>query len=623
MFSLKRLFMLILISLLTFVFVACSEGDSSDTDAATGEGTEESTSDVTDTENAEDTEGDNTDTPVVTDDMILYYNMTTSEKNNKKLLDMSGNGNDGIINGNSYEITENGELYITDGTYVKIANGTFDGSDTLTISLWLNNYTGNGNYSAMYIGTKESLPTGYWLLNPCNPSGKLKSVITNSKDASAPYNTEVGISATKQTIEGPATSIGWNLYTTVLTDSSIPVYFNGELVGTHKTRRSISDFGDGLVAYLGRSSYDDPTYSGFIKEVKVYSRVLTEDEIKAEYAANKPADVVYADSEYENPLIEERADPYVIKGNDGYYYFTASYPQRGGSDSEGYDRIILRRSETLEGLSTAEEITIWDEKDSTTCHRYIWAPELHYIGGKWYIYFAGSTSGTSVWDIRCFVLECDSQDPYTGNWTLRGRFQASAGDTFSFSGFSLDMTYFEHNGEHYVIWAQKGSASDLYMATIDPEKPWRLTSKPLTLSVPEYYWEKARYAVCEGPAVLIHGDKVFVFYSAAGTGPEYCVGLLMADAASDLMKKSSWTKLSEPILTSTDLEGEYGPGHNSFTTDEEGNVVFVYHARSEECFLGQCGFAGQDPLVDPCRHARMRRVLWTADGMPILNSVAE
>ncbi len=623
MFGLKRLFMLILISLLAFVFVACGEGDSGDTDAAAGESTEESTSDLTDIETAEDTDGDDADTPVVTEDMILYYDMTTSEKNNKKLLDMSGNGNDGIINGNSYEITENGELYITDGTYVKIANGTFEGSDTLTISLWLNNYTGNGNYSAMYIGTKESLPTGYWLLNPCNPSGKLKSVITNSKDANAPYNTEVGISATKQTIEGPATSIGWNLYTTVLTDSSITVYFNGELVGTHKTRRSISDFGDGLVAYLGRSSYDDPTYSGFIKEVKVYSRVLTEDEIKAEYAAHKPADVVYADSEYENPLIEERADPYVIKGNDGYYYFTASYPQRGGSDSEGYDRIILRRSETLEGLPTAEEITIWDEKDSTTCHRYIWAPELHYIGGKWYVYFAGSTSGTSVWDIRCFVLECDSQDPYTGNWTLRGRFQASAGDTFSFSGFSLDMTYFEHNGEHYVIWAQKGSASDLYMATIDPEKPWRLTSKPLTLSVPEYYWEKARYAVCEGPAVLIHGDKVFVFYSAAGTGPEYCVGLLMADADSDLMKKSSWTKLSEPILTSTDLEGEYGPGHNSFTTDEEGNVVFVYHARSEECFLGQCGFAGQDPLVDPCRHARMRRVLWTADGMPILNGVAE
>ncbi len=332
---------------------------------------------------------------------------------------------------------------------------------------------------------------------------------------------------------------------------------------------------------------------------------------------------VYKDSEYKNPFIEERADPYIIKGMDGYYYFTASYPMRGPEDKDGYDRVVLRRSETLEGLSEAEEITIWDENTSDKVFQFIWAPELHYIGGKWYVYFAGSKSANNVWDIRCFVLECDSQDPYTGHWTVKGQFEAIEEDTFSFSDFSLDMTHFENKGVHYVIWAQKDGASNLYMAPINPDEPWKLTRKPITLSVPEYDWEKVRFAVCEGPSVLKHNGKVFVCYSAAGTGPEYCVGLLTADEDADLMNISSWTKSDSPILTSEDLYQEYGPGHNSFTVDEKGDFVFVYHARSQECFEGKCGFAGHDPLVDPCRHARLRKVLWSTDGNPILNGVVK
>ena len=42
------------------------------------------------------------------------------------------------------------------------------------------------------------------------------------------------------------------------------------------------------------------------------------------------------------PFIEQRADPYVYRHTDGTYYFTASVP--------AYDRIILRRSNTLMGL---------------------------------------------------------------------------------------------------------------------------------------------------------------------------------------------------------------------------------------------------------------------------------
>ena len=54
---------------------------------------------------------------------------------------------------------------------------------------------------------------------------------------------------------------------------------------------------------------------------------------------------------YNKPWILQRADPYVYKHTDGAYYFTASVPE--------YDRIVLRKSDTLAGLETADETEIW------------------------------------------------------------------------------------------------------------------------------------------------------------------------------------------------------------------------------------------------------------------------
>lgn len=327
--------------------------------------------------------------------------------------------------------------------------------------------------------------------------------------------------------------------------------------------------------------------------------------------------------EYDNPFIEQKADPWITKGSDGYYYFTASYPMYGSNDSNGYSKVTLRRSKTIEGLQTAEEVTIWDSKNSTSIYRFIWAPEIHEINGKWYVYFTGSTS-SNVWGIRPHVLECTGDNIMdASSWTERGRFQTVDGDSFSFNDFSLDMTYFENNGTHYVIWAQKGTASDLYMATINPDEPWKLTSKAMLLTTPEYSWERINENVNEGPAVIKRNGKVFVYFSAAATGVEYCMGVLTADENSDLMDENSWIKTPYPVLTSDDVPGEYGPGHNSFTVDENGNDVFVYHARSQECYENKCEYSNQDPLYDPCRHARLKNIHWAADGTPILKMTSE
>ncbi len=319
---------------------------------------------------------------------------------------------------------------------------------------------------------------------------------------------------------------------------------------------------------------------------------------------------------YANPFINERADPYIVDGEDGYYYFTASYPAYGSVD-KGYDRIILRRSNTVGGLASAEEKTIWKAHSSGILSKHIWAPEMHKIGGAWYMFFAAGASD-NIWAIRPYVLKCDG-DPYNGNWTECGQMQASSGDTESFRSFSLDMTYFENNGRHYVIWAEIKGDSSLFMAEIDPSEPWKLISKPIMLTKPEYSWELVNNRVNEGAAVLKTDKKVYVFFSASGTGSEYCVGRMEADINSDLMNINSWKKLSFPVLQTADLSGQSGPGHNSFVKDEKGNLLIVYHARPSSHSDQKCGTYNKDPLYDPCRHTRIKRVAFDGNGDPVIN----
>ena len=326
-------------------------------------------------------------------------------------------------------------------------------------------------------------------------------------------------------------------------------------------------------------------------------------------------------TQYPNPFIAQRADPCILQGNDGYYYFTASYPMKGSEDKDGYDRIVLRRAKTIQDLADAEEIAIWDCDNSDSEFRYIWAPEIRLVDGNYYVFYTSSTNKDSVWTIRPHVLKCNNAKDIMNpaSWEAKGLMQAKEGDTKAFSGFSLDMTVFENNGRWYVAWAQTDGFSSIFIAEVDKDEPWKCISDSVKISVPEYSWERQYENVNEGPSIIKNNGKIYMAFSASATGPEYCIGLLSIDEKADLLDASAWKKQAYPVLTSTDVPGEYGPGHNSFTVDENGNPIFVYHARGQECYDDQCGsWATGDPLYDPCRDARLKRVHWAADGTPIL-----
>lgn len=297
--------------------------------------------------------------------------------------------------------------------------------------------------------------------------------------------------------------------------------------------------------------------------------------------------------------ITQRADPFITPRIGGNYYFTGSVPQ--------YDRIILRGSNTLAGLADAPEAVIWRRPASGKMGGHIWAPEIHRIDDRWYIYFAAGDSD-DVFRIRMYVLESAAADPLDpAGWVLKGQIATE------WDSFSLDATTFEHRGRRYLLWAQSEPEiavnSSLYIARM--ASPWQLATKPTRIATPTRSWEIQGFRVNEGPAVLVRNGRVFVSFSASATDARYGMGLLTADADADLLSRASWTKLPDPIFTTNPETSQYGPGHNSFTVAEDGRTdVLVYHARDYRDISG-------DPLYDPNRHTRIQRLYWHPDGTPL------
>ncbi|BEV01031.1 glycoside hydrolase family 43 protein [Novosphingobium olei] len=306
-----------------------------------------------------------------------------------------------------------------------------------------------------------------------------------------------------------------------------------------------------------------------------------------------------ADAGPVNPLVRQRADAQVFRHDDGFYYLTGSVPE--------YDRLVLRRSKTIAGLATAEERVLWRHQASGPMSGFIWAPELHLIDGRWIMYFAAGPSGggEDVFRIRTFAVVCDGPDPMAGNWTVLGQFQAP------WDSFCLDSTSFVHRGTRYFAWAQREPGietnSNLYIAPL--ASPLTLARPATRLSIPTLDWEVRGFKVNEAPAVLARNGRLFMTYSASATDARYCLGMLTAPEDADIMDPRAWTKAQMPVFVTSRETGVFGPGHNSFTVDEQGRDILVYHGRDYERIDG-------DPLFDPNRHTRVQRLYFKADGSP-------
>ncbi|MGP0587285.1 family 43 glycosylhydrolase [Paenibacillus timonensis] len=261
-------------------------------------------------------------------------------------------------------------------------------------------------------------------------------------------------------------------------------------------------------------------------------------------------------SDFYNLLMQDGADPWVYKHTDGYYYFTKTT----GSD------VTVWKSASLTGLDAALRRVI-----PTGGHN-IWAPELHYIEGAWYIYYA-MDDGDNV-NHRMYVMENTSADPTEGVWKQKGQI------TDSTNRWAIDGTVLQLDGQLYFIWSGwEGDVNvrqNLYIAHMS--NPWTIDSERVEIARPTYAWETNHSPhVNEGPQVAIRNGTINLVYSASGSWTnDYCLGLITAEVGSDLLNPDSWHKRDEPIFVSGN--GLYGPGHHSFTTSPDGTEDWiVYH----------------------------------------------
>ena len=95
--------------------------------------------------------------------------------------------------------------------------------------------------------------------------------------------------------------------------------------------------------------------------------------------------------------------------------------------------------------------------------------------------------------------------------------------------------------------------------------------------MPTLPWEIQGFKVNEGPAVLIRNGRVFMTFSASATDARYCPRAADRGRRRRSAAPASWVKSPEPVFVTSEVTSVYGPGHNSFTVDERGRDMLVYH----------------------------------------------
>lgn len=329
------------------------------------------------------------------------------------------------------------------------------------------------------------------------------------------------------------------------------------------------------------------------------------------------------------PFAVQRADPSIFAWNwngKQVFLFTATEDQDGNCiDPVCGPHLPIRMADTILDLSDARggrarEVDLLRAGDRNSEGRKMtgcfWAPEFHIIDGKLSILFMpcfDNDGKPDMWTGHCHIMQLkkdaighDLNPTDPSNWTVPELILRKDGSELNpLQHISLDMTYFEDSGYSYYAWQQVGS---VWIARVDPKHPTRLTSDPVQIIVPEFAWDNT---IAEGPFVIARDGKLFLIYSGSLVGIDYTTGLAMAPAGvgADLTDPTSWTKLNYPLQKSGIYNGAWqlGTGHGMFSHDEDGNLIYVFHAANNRDGI----YHGRD--------AQVRRVHWAADGMLILD----
>lgn len=261
-------------------------------------------------------------------------------------------------------------------------------------------------------------------------------------------------------------------------------------------------------------------------------------------------------------------DPYVLFLN-GYYYYVCA---KNGNE------IYIAKLKDIFKLEEAKFNLVYKAKENTMYSKELWAPELHVIDNKCYIYVACDDGIND--NHRMYVLKNDSDDPLKP-YDFVGKISDET------DKWAIDGSVFSYENQLYFIWSgwegNENVMQEIYIAKMSD--PFTISSKRVSISKPELEFELhgGTPLVNEGPIALIHGKDLFISYSASGCWTNhYCVCLLKL-VGKDLLDKNSWQKLDKPLVEATGCLK--GPGHNSFTKID-GKDYIIFHAYNKDCSFG-------------------------------------
>jgi GH43 family beta-xylosidase len=298
---------------------------------------------------------------------------------------------------------------------------------------------------------------------------------------------------------------------------------------------------------------------------------------------------------FTNPILNYGPDPWVIR-KDGFYYYMHTM----------YNNVTIWKTRKMSELKNASKTVIFIPPASGPNAYNIWAPELHFINNKWYLYYVAGSDTNDFRFQRTFVLENSNSDPTLGNWISRGLLKVPGPDVFT-----IDPTILTIKKQDYIIWSGIPDSShfiqNIYIARL--KNPLSPEGERVLLSSPTYSWERVgNPLVNEGPEVLVNPKgKIFLIYSASFCGTDnYCLGMLSLRTGGDPLNPSDWTKSKEPVFQQSPANGQYATGHNGFFKSVDGKENWIiYHGNSQPnqgCYITRC--------------PRMQKFTWNTDGSP-------
>ena len=287
-----------------------------------------------------------------------------------------------------------------------------------------------------------------------------------------------------------------------------------------------------------------------------------------------------------NPVNLVGHDPWYYR-HDGIYYYIVCETVNGKSV------LSVTRSASLTTLypdfgdpAVTKIIAAVDELGI----QQIWAPEMFFFEGNWYLLF---TAVPLVFDEpdgidgarRTYIMKSLTDDAF-GEYEMPVKLELPQDKR------SIDATFMNYRGKQYVIWSgwpdRVHSAfwtQNLYITELVTGDPTKVLDSSddarYLISEPEEAWERLGSSQNEGPCVTFAPDGTPVLmYSASYSGSDgYCIAYLKL-LGDDPLVRENWQKCKEPLMETELTEKDViSPGHNSVVKSPDGTEDWiVYHA---------------------------------------------